>query len=336
MKQSGILFFCALLFCSSCATICNSELQRVNVVAQSGYHVAQVGNASIRSGEDSSSWYVYRQKAPLEVIVTKDSLRDTLLVKSHLNAAFVFGNFFGSYGLGYIVDLQNNRRFSYPRSISIQPDFANNLYAQPVHGHLDPHPAGKVVLNIGWGMYNHLEVPYPAGQVGMDGVSTEVTGGLCYYITDRYGFGGSFGIAGAANYPQGFERYYGDGGEYEQATGTFGTLHFFQNSKQQRLQWRAGLCYMQTAWERAVYYSYRDGFYFTSQHTLLGAELGGELRFTNNLSLDVNYRPMLLDFGTNTLQFNYAHSITAGFAFNFGLFRFQDGKLKPAFGKSPK
>ena len=117
-----------ILLSTSCATLINTRIVRVNVYSETD-------SVKVHFNNDSLNWYnlptstdVIRSKNSLMITAQKDTTQKKIEVKRKISTAFWLGNLaFGPVGIvGYIVDLTNHKKFTYPQTIFI--DYYNNRY----------------------------------------------------------------------------------------------------------------------------------------------------------------------------------------------------------------
>ena len=123
-----VVVLLTVLLSTSCATLINTRTVRVNVFSDTD-------SVKVHFNNDSLNWHnlptnidVIRSKNNLMITTQKDTTQKQIEVKRRLSTAFWLGNLsFGPFDvLGYIVDLTNHKRFTYPKTIFI--DYNNNRY----------------------------------------------------------------------------------------------------------------------------------------------------------------------------------------------------------------
>lgn len=116
----GIIFI-------SCASIINTDFTTINVFTVQDSTKLCIGNDTSNFRKTPTKIQVYRSKKPLKLTIKKDSINKSVFIPSNLSGAFWFGNILnGTLPYGHIVDLSNEKRFTYPSSILIDLNNINN------------------------------------------------------------------------------------------------------------------------------------------------------------------------------------------------------------------
>ncbi len=155
----------------SCATIINSSHTTVEIYSRAPSIV--IGNDTLHVQNQPVHARVERHKLPLRIVEISDTLSREILVSSKKSFAYYL-NFPYTYGLGALVDMKNERRYTYPRRIYFEKDGYKTHKAHE-------RKAGDVFFEIGFPWLNTF-LTAPAG--AREGSSTGfwfVSGGLVYY-----------------------------------------------------------------------------------------------------------------------------------------------------------
>jgi hypothetical protein len=162
MKKLPSLLYCCLLF-SSCATLLNSGTQKINIYTDKRIKVISVAK-SLSVFNDSDAVYVERSKSPLTILVQLDSIPKTVAVTSTSSLAF-WSNIYFNYGLGMLVDMNNAKRYAYPKNIYLQAIDSNVIVKSILNNNksilvkrLVPPPHSKYILHLALPYINHFIV----------------------------------------------------------------------------------------------------------------------------------------------------------------------------------
>lgn len=130
MKNSIRLILLALL-CNSCATIFNGKNTKVNIYAPENTKVSyQSQTYNIENG--SVTIYPKRSKDSLQFTLIKDSISNDFSFKRRTSGK-IFLNLLTPYslGAGILIDLTNQKRFTYKRNIYFETDSVNQSLFTP-------------------------------------------------------------------------------------------------------------------------------------------------------------------------------------------------------------
>ena len=107
-----IIGFLTLL--SSCATLLNHPVQKINISSDKKIQVVSVEKAV--SADGIGSYYIPRSNNPLIVKLQIDSTQKTITLTPKSSFAYWF-NIYCNYGIGMLVDKDNPKRYAYsPRN----------------------------------------------------------------------------------------------------------------------------------------------------------------------------------------------------------------------------
>ncbi len=123
----------ALAF-GACATLFNAQQTAVTIVTSEPAGL-KVDNDSIKQPDTSRLVMVLRQNKPLAVTVWNDSLVKTVQI-APVNSFAYWSNIGFCYGLGMLIDKDDPKRYSYPKTIYL--DMSNNEA-----NYLDYNPDGR-------------------------------------------------------------------------------------------------------------------------------------------------------------------------------------------------
>jgi hypothetical protein len=209
MKTILLSSLSLVILLSSCCTILNQRTTEVNIYSD-------MDSAVICFGPDSEKYVLPvtlelpRSKYDFYCTVEKDSMKRSVILENKLSPMFWWGNMFsGPGGLGYLVDLTNQKRFTYPPDITVpfnsSPKYrAYWRWIKPVKGQL----TFKLAFPAGNFFYLDKLNGY-GGTPGFFGISA----GFEYYFSDKYSVGGDLGAMGIMDFPlpyMDFEEDYSD------------------------------------------------------------------------------------------------------------------------------
>ncbi|WP_299100260.1 hypothetical protein [uncultured Winogradskyella sp.] len=121
-----ILFLCLILFLNSCTTILNSKTTRVNIYASDDSKV-EYKNEEIQLKEGQAIIYPLRSNETLQFTISNDSVSTDFRFNREISS-LIYLNIPYTYGLGILIDLTNNKRFTYRRNIFFELDSTTNKY----------------------------------------------------------------------------------------------------------------------------------------------------------------------------------------------------------------
>jgi len=127
MNRSTYLVSAALLILSSgCASITQSEFQRVSVTASHEGKALKDADCSLTN--DKGSWTVkapgqidvHKSAENLSVVCKKEGLVDGLLAAVSRAAGSMFGNILFGGGIGALIDHNKGTGYDYPNALPVQ------------------------------------------------------------------------------------------------------------------------------------------------------------------------------------------------------------------------
>ena len=119
-----LLLTCSILFFQSCATISNSKSTTVKIIANSPITVTYK-DSLITPSKKTSKIKPLRQKDSLKFTIHSNNINKTFTFPSK-KAIEYWMNIPTTYGLGFLVDYKNNKRFDYKREYYFEVDSINN------------------------------------------------------------------------------------------------------------------------------------------------------------------------------------------------------------------
>jgi hypothetical protein len=119
MKKLGFFLLIILIF-NSCASIFNGTKTVVKISADEE-SLVDFQNDSIIVDKKQIVLRPKRSKKPLEIEIIKDSVNDKFSFEHRVSSLY-WMNIFSNYGIGLLVDLTNDKRFTYKRNIHFAND----------------------------------------------------------------------------------------------------------------------------------------------------------------------------------------------------------------------
>ncbi len=131
MKRNFV-FWIILLSLSSCATILNNRKQTIDIHTNEPVRLA-VNNDTIPYQVNHHGIIVDRSKELLHLELFNENIKKDLYIQSRLSTAY-WMNFFSPYFTGFLIDLVNEKRFAYPKTLYIDLNEVGNTYLtdQPI------------------------------------------------------------------------------------------------------------------------------------------------------------------------------------------------------------
>jgi hypothetical protein len=257
---------------------------------------------------------VPRSKKTLQITIFTDSLTKMVSVKSK-NALEYWTNI-GTYGIGFLVDKNNPKRYDYPSPIYVDTQDTVNQYFK----------YDKMYHAKNGGLYWHLSFPYinsfsfkPQGEnrklcVGFIGFST----GLDYfYAKNRF-------LSLTANHVMDFFLPFPGpirfDGEWEFTSSSY--INFSNNCKIKNISIGYGLSYAKNRWSYknfrqfdSIPASREDAF---TSHNAVGLVFNAYYQMGRAFNIGFIYRPTFIRFGAQPV-FAYEHLMSIDFAWKIRL-----------------
>lgn len=115
-----IITLLIVLTLNSCASIFNSRTTFVNITAEKKSKLVYT-NDTILIGKQKTTFYPLRSKKPLEITILTDSLKEKFTFKRKKSILF-WTNLPYTYGVGILIDLTNDKRFTYKHNLHFKTD----------------------------------------------------------------------------------------------------------------------------------------------------------------------------------------------------------------------
>lgn len=304
---SVTVLFVMPVFFSSCATLLNGPTQTIRIVTDEKVRHVSVENAffvdSIAHEPRGSSIYaVRRSREPVIIHAQLDSVENTIRLRPHSSLAFWLN--IETYGLGFLVDRNNPKRYAYRRWNYLA--FEDSAIATRRFAAV-PRRAMYVSLSaFPFASLNLMSVRSPRGQsntAGPVGISLDAS---YFYDPDRY-ISLSAG-AGTSAFADHIGRGYYEVGEVFYASIRNG--HVYDG-----LDLSYGLCLADLVWSKVTLGDTvnRD---LAVANTGIGFSIAAQRRIGRNFKFGVYYQPILFSFQLSP-SFGYQHYLSAAFSWNF-------------------
>lgn len=304
-----ILFFITTtsLLLSSCAAILNKKTSAVLVKTTKPCEI--IYNQDTVSTVNNQAWLTFKRgKKPLSFSIWSDSTRKTI-VRQPVNSSTYYLNVF-NYGIGFLVDLKNPKRFSYDPVNLDTP-----VERTPKREKSTPEKES---------LYLHVSVPEVNNfLLKPDGYGKQIStgclgviGGLDYYYADNRFVSITGGIA--TDFPFPFPAPLDRFDPYESVFTTF--LSIAHNHKINYFSVGYGLSYTRNSW--GIYPgmsgSDPDVEYVEEINNSAGAIITAYYRISRTFHIGIIYRPTFIRFETEN-RFAYEHLLTLDLAWKIRL-----------------
>ena len=290
----------------SCATLINRPTVGINIHSDNGPVKFRMGLDTVKLYETPALVIVPRSKNDLLIFAQKDSVRKLVQINSKLSVAFWLGNICSGIGIiGYAIDLNSPKRFTYPPyvTLNVESQDPNGQYRKwltPKKGMLNfklSVPEGnQLYLNKGHGYGNSF---------GFMGLS----GGVEYYLTDKYCLNMDFG--GLMDFLIPFPAPVDNAGSYSQSAATYLDLQI--GSDYRRFHYDFGIQYNRTSYseyENTIFPNEnRARSTYNKKQNNAGFAISTYYRISNGFNLGLNYYPSGISWYDNSLTMHYSHLI---------------------------
>lgn len=290
-----LLFVIAGISFTSCATIINNSytVTEINSNPDSALIVIKGNNDTLCCTNTPILLERKNEDVVLEII--KDTLRQEIVLKGKLSAAFIWGNLFSGAGLiGHAIDLASPKRFTYDKEVYV------DLYA-PEKTYKNWLVRKDDLLNLTFSLphvnqyYMKTEDSY-SNKFGFWGISL----GLEYFQnTSSYW---SFQMGAATDIFIPFPAPIDYEGEREIFSVVFSNIRF--NKKLQKFHLGAGISYQQLQWRR-VNFDTIPQVDVRKSNNGLGLSLAGQYNFWKAFYIGTIYQPMIMNLTDQKLDYQH-------------------------------
>lgn len=329
MKTFALII--TVLFFTSCATLVNTRYTEVNLYTRQDSVKVYLNNSADYSMTPARIT-AERSGEPLRITLEKNEQKEKIQVPSRITPQFWIGNMFtGMFVLGYMVDLSNDRRFTYPRKIYVDLDDPEN-----VDYRYRTRENPKYLL---------VQAPQKktyTGQKGTINIKLSIPEGNSFFLNKQTHWGNTFGFLGATtgmDYYYKDKRYWGLGagavinfvapfpapfdfwGEYENSSGLY--VDLLHGMDIHRFSLNYGVSFTQFYYEKGYKedYLHTDSLSYTSyehyskSENRLGLSLSAKYKFTNYFNVGIKYLPSLYTWDSR--EFRYGHLLFLDIAINY-------------------
>jgi len=286
----SVILLNMMLF-SSCATLFNSPTVKVKIYSDTDSVSVKINNAPFWH-ELPESFDVVRSNNSLKITAQKDTIQRHIEIRNRISATYWFGNLLSPYIIfGYLYDLTNPKRFTYPQTILINFDNQNIQYQT----WLNPQ---QNLLDI--------KVAYIGGNQKVNDYSfrfSGITAGFDYYFTDKYYLNMNFGRLA-------YSSSYYDDIDYIRSSASYENIQI--GSYYKRLHYDAGIHLKRTTLENFIHKNNKQnhlGFAFSSYYKL-----------SKSFDIGLNYYPSFLVL-ENSPKLDYSHLLFLNLSLRFEAYR---------------
>lgn len=299
---------------NSCATILNRSHKEITIHTTEPSEIS-FNNHLIHTYKDKAIITTERNNRPIKIKASTDSLSKELIIYPRKSAMY-WTNIFCNYGIGMLVDMNSQKKYSYPTRIYINSaDTVGRYYKYPPSNN-----KGDVKL--------HISVPYinsfymkPQKETSKSNTGFwGITAGLDYYHTKNQFL--NVGVSSASDFFVPVPAAIDISGEFELMNSIFFTLS--NNYKIKQFSLGYGLSFARNIWDFRFYDRFspkppsRDPVKKT--HTAVGFIFPTYYQFGEMFNVGVIYRPTIFRPSLAN-KFSYEHLISVDFAYKIKLNR---------------
>jgi hypothetical protein len=307
MKPIALLIMCFLL--NSCATIYNSKYKTVKIHTTLP-SIIKYDSLELHTKNNKLTLDLVRSKHPAKLTIVSDSGTKEVFIKPYNSSAFYANLFY--LCVGFVVDRNNPKRYTYPTTIHVNSTDTSNTYFR--------------FISPGKGQWLlHASIPYgniyyfvPSGQSSAFGYSYY---GLSLGL-DHYHRKGQFlelAASATTGWPFPFPAPVRFDGAFDFMRTQYASLT--NNHKVWRLSIGYGLCLGQNIWTRRYYNTTPTTIYqppMRRTHTVAGMVFPLYYQATQRFRMGVIYRPTILR-PTLSSYSRYEHLMSLDLAWKIGL-----------------
>jgi len=294
--------FILLLFitclASSCATILNSRVQRVHVVTDDKITAVTIDSSLTKQG-DKNSFYVSRSRQPLKLNLEVNGVHKSISIKSRNSIAWWLNAYPSPFTLpGFLIDMKNPKRFSYPKRIYLQGKDTSIKVSR-----FAPVKRGSISWVLSVPYLNFFHVNTTGGRYTSSGFWGIETGFDYYYNSNSYvsAYGGI-----STDFILPFPAALDIRGKYESGSSVYASLR--DNHTIGSFDFGYGLNVSQLKYHVT---NNTDSTFIpqTRQSTSLGLSLSTQYRFGDHFRLGLLYQPSLFDLNKTALDYQHFISL---------------------------
>lgn len=323
------LFFAVALLMSSCSTIMSGTYTRVNVFTRPDSIPIRINNDTVVTYSPVQI-QVKRSNAPLHLRFGQDSGK-SLWIPAKTSLMFWLGNVLnGTMPIGHLIDLSNDKRFTYPEFIMIDVD--NNLkpnfkYKTRVMPENFRSLKSKRSVEERFGMKKgDLRIKFSVPESNSfvlkkeNGVGNSfgflgITTGVDFLYKDNFFFGAGIGTLTdfLAPFPAPFDFM----GEHEKSFGSY--IDLVHGFGWKRFSFSYGLSLSRTTFQKwntvELFPLYRSYLEYSKVEARWGLSASAVYKFADYFNIGVKYIPTFKTM--NTSEFRYGHFLFLDIAFNY-------------------
>jgi hypothetical protein len=261
---------------------------------------------------------VLRSQEGLNLTVKNDSTKATFYLQSNLSTAFWLGNLFSAGLVGYAIDMTNDKRYTYPKTLTINSVNGSLLFATK-----------RAVENKPLKNSLNLSISIPEGnwlRINTSDQSFDRYGflglacGLEYYFQNQYYLSSNVGFLTDFRSPVPIPLIYV--GPYSKSYASY--ANFQIGTYYDKLYFGAGLQLHKTwYYEREVIKlspKKVDVVRYSSRQLNFGMAFSSSYRFSNKFSLGINYYPSFVTVHNKKIDLAYSHLLFFELGFRKHLF----------------
>jgi hypothetical protein len=295
LNKYAVVFFMLLL--SSCATIINQPLQKIYITTDKNVKVISVEKAVLMDSSKHTNarkeYFVKRSNTPLIITVQADSTKKIIVLKSKNSFAYWY-NIAANYGIGMLVDRDNEKRFTYQQSSYISAEDTSIIIKR-----FAPVKKGTVNLSFSLPFTTAFNIIDSSGKYNSAGVYGLEAGADYFYSCNNFL---SLNIGAATDV---FAEHFGPG-YYETGSTIYASVK--NNNAIGSFDLGYGVNVSKLTWSKITLDS-ATTFYKRISNVNIGLSLSAQYRVANNCRLGVLYQPGLLNTSFKPAV-NYQHYIS--------------------------
>jgi hypothetical protein len=327
-----IVVLIVLFSLNSCASIINTEYTQVKLYSKQDSVKVSSSNCDGFS-YTPAKLIVKRSKEDLRVQLAIDSVKKEVFIPSKLSTVFWAGNLFSpAIMTGYLIDLTNQKRYTYPRSVYFDFDSLDQINFR-YRTLTDSEKLSKLSEDVGFNRFYsatkgemklRFSVPEANFMHFRKGRFMESTGGFLgftgefdYYYADKKYIG--LGAGAVINFIVPVPVPYSPYGEYEKSKGYY--LDFICGVDVRRISFRGGIHAAKYSYYKrfAVYDMVNKDSYDSYKLVAyrMGVSLSSVFKLSKHFNCGLHYKPSFYTVDSN--EYTYGHLIFFDIALNFNL-----------------
>jgi hypothetical protein len=304
MKSILLILLTACLF-SSCATIFNDKHKTITLITNKPTLVVYQ-NDTFSTKKNELNLTLVRAKKNVELSFLSDSIQKTIILPYKNSRAFMW-NFYPSYGIGYILDWNNPKRYTYPQNVyvNMEDTMTKIITFQPNHQSL--------FFRISSPYINNFISHFQDESYDKDGGFWGATFGLEYYYKKNAFLTLSYGYIASLSFP--ILPIDIDLFNNKMTSSSFASLT--HNHQIKRFSFGYGLSLGNNNFRRSSYFLLtQDEVKTKKYHLALGLMTTAHYQVGTYFQMGLIYRPTFLRFNIeNPIQYEHVISLDLGLKF---------------------